>query len=139
MTTVTHEKLKVTKIALHRTRLRFSDYKNFSVGTFYKQDLGKLAKPGKPVRYGRERSSEAESEVASFTPETPAHEMTYCSQVQLQAASSNAISDSFRQVSQRKYVRIDNIEIKTQATNTKDIGQEIPGNLKDATWHFDDG
>jgi hypothetical protein len=28
--------LKSAKIALHRTRLRFSDRKNFSVGIFYK-------------------------------------------------------------------------------------------------------
>ncbi|CDL33150.1 hypothetical protein [Enterobacter hormaechei] len=27
---------KTTKIALHRTRLRFSDRNNFSVGIFYK-------------------------------------------------------------------------------------------------------
>ncbi|WP_241623082.1 hypothetical protein [Rosenbergiella australiborealis] len=44
-----------------------------------------------------------------------------------------------RQVSQRTDVRIDNIEIQTQATDAKGIAQEIPGNLKDATWHFDDG
>jgi hypothetical protein len=28
---------RMTKIALHRTRLRFSDHKNFSVGIFYKR------------------------------------------------------------------------------------------------------
>lgn len=39
----------------------------------------------------------------------------------------------------RSDVRIDNIEIQTQATDAKGIAQEIPGNLKDATWHFDDG
>ncbi|MBT0723623.1 hypothetical protein HH682_04020 [Rosenbergiella sp. S61] len=51
----------------------------------------------------------------------------------------NAISNSSRQVSQRTDVRIDNIEIQTQATDAKGIAQEIPGSLKDATWHFDDG
>jgi len=53
--------------------------------------------------------------------------------------TSNAISNSSRQVSQRTDVRIDNIEIQRQATDTKGIAQEIPGSLKDATWHFDDG
>ncbi|SCC65386.1 hypothetical protein GA0061070_106021 [Kosakonia oryziphila] len=53
--------------------------------------------------------------------------------------TSNAINNSSRQVSQRTDVRIDNIEIQTQATDAKDIVQEIPGNIKDATWHFDDG
>lgn len=73
--------------------------------------------------------------------------MTYGGQVQLQAAASNpitsmtsnAISNSSRQVSQRTDVRIDNIEIQTQATDAKGIAQEIPGSLKDTTWHFDDG
>ncbi|WP_312140647.1 hypothetical protein [Pantoea septica] len=73
--------------------------------------------------------------------------MTYGSQVQLQAAASNpitamasnAISNSPRQVSQRTDVRIDNIEIQTQATDAKGIAQEIPGSLKDTMWHFDDG
>ncbi|ORM97591.1 hypothetical protein HA46_14625 [Pantoea septica] len=57
----------------------------------------------------------------------------------LPVMTSNAISNSSRQVSQRTDVRIDNIEIQRQATDTKDIAQEIPGSLKDATWHFDDG
>ncbi|MGE1562543.1 hypothetical protein [Pantoea septica] len=73
--------------------------------------------------------------------------MTYGGQVQLQTAASNpitsmtsnAISNSSRQVSQRSDVRIDNIEIQTQATDAKVIAQEIPGNLKDATWYFDVG
>ncbi|RRW59456.1 hypothetical protein EGJ48_23165 [Pantoea dispersa] len=36
MTTVTHEKVKSTKIALYRTRLRVLHQENFSVLFFYK-------------------------------------------------------------------------------------------------------
>ncbi len=53
--------------------------------------------------------------------------------------TSNAISNSSRQVTQRTEVRIDNIGIQRQANDAKGIAQEIPGSLKDATWYFDDG
>jgi len=53
--------------------------------------------------------------------------------------TSNAISNSSRQVSQRTDVRLDNIQIQTQATDAKGIAQKIPGSLKDTTCHFDDG
>jgi hypothetical protein len=53
--------------------------------------------------------------------------------------TSNAISNSSRQVSQCTDTQIDNIEIQTQTTDAKDITQEIPGSLKNTTWHFDDG
>lgn len=63
--------------------------------------------------------------------------MTYGGQVQIQAAASNpitsmtsnAISNSSRQVSQRTNMWIDNSEIQTQATDAKGIAQETPGNL----------
>ncbi|NEG64992.1 hypothetical protein GQQ23_22125 (plasmid) [Pantoea agglomerans] len=96
---------------------------------------------------GEDEVTKAESEAKPVTPAPSAQDMTYDGQVQLQAAASNpitsmtsnAICNSSRQVSQRTDVRIDNIEIQTQATDTKGIAQESPGNLKDATWHFDDG
>ncbi len=96
---------------------------------------------------GEDEVTKAESEAKPVTPAPSAQDMTYDGQVQLQAAASNPITsmtsnafcNSSRQFSQRTDVRIDNIEIQTQATDTKGIAQESPGNLKDATWHFDDG
>ncbi|MFC0139996.1 hypothetical protein ACFFJN_07935 [Erwinia mallotivora] len=113
--------------------------------------FGKISEAWQKVKrwfgMGKDEVAKAESEAQPVTPAPPAHDMTYGGQTQLQAAASNpltsmtsnAISNSSRQVSQRTDVRIDNIEIQTQATDAKGIAREIPGNLKDATWHFDDG
>ncbi|WP_139109767.1 hypothetical protein [Kosakonia oryziphila] len=113
--------------------------------------FGKISEAWQKVKgwfgMGKDEVAKAESEAQPITPAPPAQDMAYGGQVQLQAAASNpitsmtsnAISNSSRQVSQRTDVRIDNIEIQTQATDAKGIAQEIPGNLKNATWHFDDG
>lgn len=113
--------------------------------------FGKIGEAWQKVKgwfgMGEDEVAKAESEAKPVMPAPPAQDMTYGGQVQLQAAASNpitsmtsnAISNSSRQVSQRTDVRIDNIEIQTQATDAKGIAQEIPGSLKDTTWHFDDG
>ncbi|MCT4715318.1 hypothetical protein MUA01_10060 [Enterobacteriaceae bacterium H18W14] len=112
--------------------------------------FGEIGKTWQKVKgwfgMGEDEVAKAESEAKPVMPAPPAHDMTYGGQVQLQAAAStpitsmtsNAISNSSRQVSQRTDVRIDNIEIQTRATDAKGIAQKIPGSLKDATWHFDD-
>lgn len=70
---------------------------------------------------GEDEIAKAESEAKPVTPASPAQDMTYDGQVQLQAAASNpivfmtsnAISNSCRQVSQLTDVLIDNIELQT--------------------------
>jgi len=72
---------------------------------------------------------------------------TYGGKAQLQAAAStplasvtsNAISNSSRQVSQRTDVKVDKIEVNTQATDAQGIARDISGAYADEMRQFDNG
>ncbi|MCL6323988.1 hypothetical protein [Pectobacterium polaris] len=55
------------------------------------------------------------------------------------AMTSNSITNASRTESRKTDVRIDNIEVKTQATDSQGIANSIDGGLRDAMSHYDDG
>ncbi|AYH32960.1 hypothetical protein [Pectobacterium parmentieri] len=57
----------------------------------------------------------------------------------INAMTSNSITNSNRNESRKTEVRIDNIEVKTQATDSQGIANSIGGDLQGSISHYDDG
>lgn len=116
--------------------------------------FGKIGEAWQKVKgwfgMGEDEVAKAESEASKNQPigvTAPAQDMTYGGKTQLQVATatpitsmtSNAISNSSRQVNQRTDVKVDKIEVNTQATDAQGIARDIGEAYADEIRQFDNG